>query len=74
MGFFDCFKKKTQEPAGECTPRQTEADTLCLLVMDRVMEDASRTGEFVEMAYSALQCSGPDTHASQIHCALQRGI
>lgn len=51
MGFLDRFKKKVQEPVKGCAPQQVEADTLCLLVMDRAMEDASRAAEFVEKAF-----------------------
>ena len=47
MGFFHRNKKKKQE---SCL-QQAEADTLCLLVMDRVMEDASQAEGFVEKAF-----------------------
>ena len=40
MGLFDRLKKK--RPAAKAgTPQPVEADPLCLLIMDQVMEDAA---------------------------------
>ncbi len=50
MGFIDRLKKK-KPPAKACTPQPMEADTLCLLIMDRVMEDAAQAGGMVERAF-----------------------
>ena len=44
MGLFDRFKKKTQTAAKACPAQQVEPDTLCILVMDRVLQDASQAG------------------------------
>lgn len=53
MGLFDRLKKKTQEAAKACPPQQVEADTLCLLIMDRVMEDATPAGRLVENVFGS---------------------
>lgn len=53
MGLFDRLKKKTQEAARACPPQQVEADTLCLLAMDRVMEDAAQAGGLVESVFGS---------------------
>lgn len=50
MGLFDRFKKKTKTV---CPPQQVEADTLCLLIMDRVMEDATQAGRLVENVFGS---------------------
>ncbi len=52
MGLFDRFKKKTQEVKA-CPPQQADTDTLCLLVMDRVLQDASQAGGIVERAFGS---------------------
>ena len=52
MGFFDRFKKKQQESVSGSERRQApEADTLCLLVMDQVLQDVSQAGNLVEQAF-----------------------
>ena len=50
MGLFDRFKKKTSAAAA-CTPQPAVADTLCLLLMDRVMEDVTQAGGLVENVF-----------------------
>ena len=69
MGLFDRFKKKTQAASTQTKPpQQVEADTLCLLVMDRVMEDATQAGELVKRAFGSDtvgeidQSNAPITH------------
>ena len=53
MGLFDRLKKKTHTAsAGECL-QQVEADTMCLLVMDRVMEDVSQARVAVEYVFGS---------------------
>lgn len=54
MGLFDRFKKKTSAAAAKaCTPQPVEADNLCLLLMDRVMEDVTQAGGLVENVFGA---------------------
>ena len=54
MGLFDRFKKKTQAVSAQTESLlPVEADTLCLLVMDRVMEDATQAGELVKRAFGS---------------------
>ena len=53
MGLFDRFKKKTQTAAKACPAQQVEPDTLCILVMDRVLQDASQAGEIVKSAFGS---------------------
>lgn len=52
MGFFDRLKKKSHT-APERTCQQVEADTLCLLVMDSVMEDVSQARVAVEYVFGS---------------------
>lgn len=65
MGLFDRLKKKAKTV---CPPQQVEADTSCLLVMDRVMEDAAQAGRLVESVFGSGavgeidQSNGPLTH------------
>ena len=44
MGLFDRFKKKVQP---------VESDTLCLLIMDRVMEDAAHAGAVLKQKFGS---------------------
>lgn len=60
MGFFDRFKKKTQAASEKSPQQQVETDTLCLLVMDRVMQDASWAGEIVKGAFGSDAVGGID--------------
>lgn len=53
MGLFDRFKKKTHTaPVRECQ-QQVEPDTLCLLIMDRVMEDVSQARVALEYVFGS---------------------
>ena len=61
MGLFDRFKKKTQAAAKAYPAQQAETDTLCLLVMDRVMQDASWAGEIVKSAFGSETVMGIDS-------------
>ena len=49
MGLFDKFKKKPAESAP--WPRAPEADTMCLLLMDRVLEDVEPAAELLRAAF-----------------------
>ena len=40
MGFFDRFRKKSPDPGLPIWPQPPKEDTMCLLLMDRVLEDA----------------------------------
>ena len=53
MGLFDRFKKKTSAAAKACAPQPVEADTFCLLLMDRVMEDVAQAGGLVESVFGS---------------------
>lgn len=61
MGLFDRFKKKTQTAAKACPAQQVEPDTLCILVMDRVLQDASQAGEIVKSAFGSEALGGIDS-------------
>ncbi len=61
MGLFDRFKKKTQTAAKACPAQRVEPDTLCILVMDRVLQDASQAGEIVKSAFGSEALGGIDS-------------
>ena len=49
MGLFDKFKRKPAESAP--WPKAPEADTMCLLLMDRVLEDVEPAAELLRAAF-----------------------
>lgn len=53
MGFFARFKKKAKAAPAQACPQQVAVDTMCLLAMDQVMQDASQAGKLVERAFGS---------------------
>ncbi|MCI8303755.1 MAG: hypothetical protein HFF52_03910 [Lawsonibacter sp.] len=62
MGLFDRFKKKESAQEG---PKPPKADTMCLLLMDRVLEDIGPVVGRLQEAFGAQSVSDIDTsHAN----------
>ncbi|MBQ7775862.1 MAG: hypothetical protein IJ379_08065, partial [Lachnospiraceae bacterium] len=68
MLFFDRFKKKTasDSPASPW-PQPPKADTMCLLLLDRMLDDiesavALLKADFGEQAVGEIDCSHPHVH------------
>lgn len=70
MGLFGRFKKKTQAVPDK-TSQQAETDPLCLMVMDRVIQDASLAGEILKGAFGFEAVGRIDTDNSLTHMAVK---
>lgn len=53
MGLFNRFKKKTPSISDKAFSQQAESDTACILIMDRVMEDASQAATIVKQVFGS---------------------
>lgn len=61
MSFFDRFKKKptSGSPSGQW-PQPPVADTMCLVLMDRVLEDVEQTAAHLKSVFGSQAVSGID--------------
>ena len=68
MLFFDRFKKKTaSDSSASPWPQPPKADTMCLLLLDRMLDDiesavALLKADFGEQAVGEIDCSHPHVH------------
>ncbi len=79
MSFFDRFKKKptSGSPSGQW-PQPPVADTMCLVLMDRVLEDVEQTAAHLKSVFGSQAVSGidhdhPRVPAFTIPCAFPPG-
>lgn len=66
MGFFDRFRKKSPDPGLPIWPQPPKEDTMCLLLMDRVLEDADSVAVHLKTVFGDNAVSAVDHSHSRV--------